>query len=342
MPITALLQCSNTSIPRRQLKFIWLALCAMLFVLCPPTQAQQPAKISRIGWLAGGSPSGVAPLTDAFRQGLHQLGYVEGKNVAIEYRYAEGKFDRLPDLAAEIVQLKVDVIIVASDRAIDAVKRATATIPIVMVGPGDPVGLGLIDSLARPGGNLTGLSFILIELAGKRLELLKEAFPKISRVAVLRIAAPVGEQQVKETEVAAQKLGIQVQSVQVQSADDFENAFLTITKGRADSLLIPRSPLIRTHATRIMDFAEKRRLPTMYDDRLFVEAGGLMSYGTNTLDFYRRAATYVDKILKGAKPADLPVEQPMKFELVINLKTAKQIGVTIPPNVLARADKVIR
>ena len=323
-------------------KIMVLTLGALLFGICFSADAQQPAKISRIGWLAGGSPSGVAPLTDAFRQGLRQLGYVEGKNIGIEFRYAEGKFDRLPGLASEIVHLKVDVIVVANDQAIRAAKQATATIPIVMVGPGDPVGLGLIDSLARPGGNLTGLSFISIELAGKRLELLKEAFPKVSRVAILRTPAPVGEQQVKEAEVAAKALGIQVQSVQVQSPDDFENAFLTITKGRAGALLILRSPLVRTHATRIMDFAEKKRLPTMYDDRLFVEAGGLMSYGTDTLDFYRRAAIYVDKILKGAKPTDLPVEQPMKFELVINLKTAKQIGVTIPPNVLARADKVIR
>jgi len=305
-------------------------------------EAQQPVKISRIGWLAAGSPSGVAPLTDAFRQGLRQLGYVEGKNIVIEFRYAEGKFDRLPDLAAEIVHLKVDVIVVAADQAIRAAKQATATIPIVMVGPADPVELGLIASLARPGGNLTGLSFASTELNGKRLELLKETFPKISRVAVLRGSGPVSEQHIKESEAVAQTLGLQVQSVQVQSPDDFEKAFLTITKSRADALLIPRSPLVRTHATRITDFAEKRRLPTMYDDRLFVEAGGLMSYGTNTLDFYRRAATYVDKILKGAKPADLPVEQPMRFELIINLKTAKQIGLTIPPNVLVRADRVIR
>jgi ABC-type uncharacterized transport system substrate-binding protein len=313
------------------------ALCAL-----PTTQAQQPAKISRIGWLASGSPSGVAPLTDAFRQGLRQLGYVEGKNVVVEYRYAEGKFDRLPDLAAEIVHLKVDVVVVANDQAIRAAKQATATIPIVMVGPGDPVGLGLIASLARPGGDLTGLSFLSTELTGKRLELLKEAFPKISRVAVLQTTASAQERAVKESEVAAETLRIQVQPIQVQSPDDFENAFLTITKGRAGALLIPRSPLVRTHAKRITEFVEKRRLPTMYDDRLFVEAGGLMSYGTNTLEFYRRAAYYVDRILKGTKPADLPVEQPMNFELVINLKTAKQIGLTIPPNVLARADRVIK
>jgi putative ABC transport system substrate-binding protein len=323
------------------LVFTCLLLAALLLAVSSAA-AQQPEKIPRIGWLAAGSPSGVAPLTGAFRQGLRDLGYVEGKNIAIEYRYAEGKLDRLPDLAAEIVHLKVDVIVVATVETIRAAKQATATIPIVMVGSGDPVGLGLIASLARPGGNLTGLSFISIELAGKRLELFKEAFPKISRVAVLRRSGPSHEQQVKETEVVAQPLGIQIQSVHVQSPDDFENAFLTVIKGRAGALLILRSPVFRTHLTRIMDFAEKRKLPTMCDDRLFVEAGGLMSYGANTLDFYKRAAVYVDKILKGAKPAELPVEQPTKFEFVVNLKTAKQIGVTIPPNVLARADKVIR
>jgi putative tryptophan/tyrosine transport system substrate-binding protein len=323
-------------------KFRLIMLTAFILASVHLAQAQQTAKIPRVGWLAAGSPSGVAPLTDAFRQGLRQLGYVERKNIVIEFRYAEGKFDRLPDLAAEIVRLKVDVIVVASTPAIRAVKQATATIPIVMVGPGDPVGLGLIASLARPGGNLTGLSFLSTELTGKRLELLKEAFPKISRVAVLQTTGSAQEQAVKESEVAAQALRIQVQPVQVQRPDDFENAFVTITKGRAGALLILRSPLVRTHATRIMEFAEKRRLPTMYDDRLFVDAGGLMSYGTNTLDFYSRAAVYVDKILKGAKPADLPVEQPMRFELIINLRAAKKIGVTVPPNVLARADKVIR
>jgi ABC-type uncharacterized transport system substrate-binding protein len=326
----------------RAKKIFCLAFSLLLFALGNSAQAQQPGKIHRIGWLAAGTPSGVGPLTDAFREGLRQLGYVEGKTFVMDYRYAEGKLDRLPDLAAELVQLRVDVIVVANEQAINAAKRASATIPIVMVGPADPVGAGLIASLARPGGNLTGLSLMLTELAGKRLELLKEAFPKLARVAVLRSSGPGGEQSVKETEVAAQPLGIRVHSVQVQSPDDFGNAFSKITKGRAQGLLVLRSPLVRTHARRIIDFAQTRRLPTMYDDRLFVEAGGLMSYGTNTLDFYRHAATYVDKILKGTKPADLPVEQPKKFEFVINLKAAKQIGLTIPPNVLARADKVIK
>ena len=323
-------------------KVLCFALSAWFSALIVSSPAQQPQKLSRVGWLAAGSPSGVAPLTNAFREGLRQLGYVEGKNIAIEYRYAEEKFDRLPDLAAEIVHLKVDVIVVASTPAIQALKQATATIPIVMVGPGDPVGLGLIASLARPGGNITGLSFLSTELTGKRLELLKEAFSKISRVAVLQTTGSGQERAIKESEIAAPTLGIQIQPVQVQSPDDFENAFSAITKRRAGAILVLRSPLVRSHAARIIDFAGKKRLPTMYDDRLFVEAGGLMSYGTNTLDFYSRAAVYVDKILKGAKPADLPVEQPKKFEFVINLKAAKQIGLTIPPNVLARADKVIR
>ena len=313
----------------------------LVLVLGVAAEAQQQAKIARVGWLASGSPSGVAPLTGAFRQGLSELGYVEGKNIAIEYRYAEGKFDRLPDLAKEIVHLKVDVIVVANDQAIRAVKQATATIPIVMVAD-DPLGHGFIASLARPGGNLTGFSLMSTELAGKRLELLMEALPKVSRVAALRASGPAQEQQVKEIQIAAQPLGIQVQTVQIQNPDDFENAFLTITKGRPGALLVLRSSLLRTHALRIKEFAEKRQLPTMYDDRIFVEAGGLMSYGTNTLGVYRHAATYVDKILKGTKPADLPVEQPKKFEFVINLKAAKKMGVTIPPNVLARADRVIK
>jgi len=322
-------------------KVLCFALSAWFSALIVSSPAQQPQKLSRVGWLAAGSPSGVAPLTNAFREGLRQLGYVEGKNIAIEYRYAEKKFDRLPDLAAEIVHLKVDVIVVASTPAIQALKQATATIPIVMVGPGDPVGLGLIASLARPGGNITGLSFLSTELTGKRLELLKETVPKLTRVAVLQTRGSGQELAVKESEVAAQTLGIRVQSVQVQSSDDFENAFSTIINGRAGALLVLRSPLVRSHATRITDFVEKRRLPTMYDDRLFVEGGGLMSYGTNTLDFYRRAATYVDKILKGAKPADLPVEVPTSYEFVINLKTARSFNLEIPRDLLLVADEII-
>jgi len=320
---------------------IGLAVVLALSLLAPlAVEGQQAGKIPKIGWLAAGSAAGVAPLTGAFRQGLRQLGYVEGKDIVIEYRYAEGKFDRLPDLAGEIVHLKVDVIVVAQVDAIRAAKQATATIPIVMIGPGDPVGLGLITSLARPGGNLTGLSFLSTELAGKRLELLKEAFPTISRVAVLGTSG--SSQEVKEIEVAALTLGIHVRAVVVQSPDDFENAFVTIARDNVSALLILRSPLIRTHATRIAELAAKKRLPTMYDDKLFLEAGGLMSYGTDTIGFYSRAAYFVDKILKGAKPADLPVEQPTKFELVINLKTAKALALTIPQAVLLRADEVIQ
>lgn len=313
----------------------------MLVISVSLAEGQQQAKSAKIGWLASGSPSGVAPLTGAFRKGLRELGYIEGKNIFIEYRYADGKTERLPHLATEIVHLKVDVIVVAADPAIRALQQATRTIPTVMVAD-DPLGLGFIASLARPGGNLTGLSFMSTELAGKRLELLKETFPKIIRLVVLRASTSAHERQAKEIEVAAHPLGLQVQFQRVQSADKLENALLKVTEARAGALLVLRTSLFRTHALRIKEFAEKTRLPTMYDDRVFVEAGGLMSYGTNTLAFYERAATYVDKILKGAKPADLPVEQPTNFELVINLKTAKQIGVTIPPNVLARADRVIR
>jgi putative ABC transport system substrate-binding protein len=258
------------------MRLIGLAVVLTLSLTLAPLamEAQQAGRVPRIGWLAAGSAAATMPLTDAFRQGLRQLGYVEGKDIVIEYRYAEGKLDRLPELAGEIVQLKVDVIVVGNTAAIQAAKKATSTIPTVMVGSGDPVGLGLVTSLARPGGNLTGLSFLSTELAGKRLDLLREAFPKISRVAVLRGSGSSQEQQVKEIEVAAQALGIHAQVVLVESPDDVENAFLTITKGRAGALLILRSPLVRSHAIRISGLAVKRRLPTMYDDKLFVETGG--------------------------------------------------------------------
>ena len=304
-------------------------------------EAQQQARIARIGWLASGSPSGVAPLTGAFRKGLRELGYVEGKNIFIDYRYADGNPKRLPELAAEIVHLKVDVIVVAADPAIRAIQQATRTIPTVMVAD-DPLGLGFIASLARPGGNLTGLSFMSTELAGKRLELLKDTLPKLIRLAILRASTSSHEQQAKQIEIAAQALSLQIQFATASSLDDLDNALSKIAEARAGALLVLRTSLFRTHTLRIKGFAEKTRLPTMYDDRVFVEAGGLMSYGTNTLAFYEHAATYVDKILKGAKPADLPVEQPTKFEFFINLKTARQIGLTIPPSVLARADRVIR
>ena len=279
---------------------------------------------------------------DAFLQGLRDLGYVEGKNIAIEYRYTEGELDRLPDLAAELVRLNVDVIVTGAISSVRAAKKATATIPIVFASVGDAVDSGLVSSLARPGGNATGLTFLAPELDGKRLELLKEAFPKVTRVAfLLRVPAARGDP-LKEAEAVAKTLGLRLQSVGVKGPDDFESAFKAAKSGGAEALLVISNPLSNTHRARIVDLAAKNRLPGIYPSIDFVEAGGLMSYAPDFLDNWRRAATYVDKILKGTKPADLPVEQPKKFEFVINLKAAKQIGVTIPPNVLARADRVIK
>jgi putative ABC transport system substrate-binding protein len=303
-------------------------------------EAQEPKKVPRIGVLAQGSRSSYAPLNDAFQQGLHELGYNEGKNIVIEYRYAEGEPDRLPGLVVELVRLNVNVIVTSTTPAHQAAKQATTTIPIVMAQSSDPVGEGFVESLARPGGNITGLSSITQELGGKRLELFKEAVPRISRLAVIW-SSPTPVLMMKEIESTARALSIQIQSVEVRPADDLSN-ISAMTKKRPNALFIIRTPLTRIHARPIIDFAAKSRLPTMYDDRLFVETGGLMSYGVNIHDLYRRTATYVDKILKGAKPADLPVEQPMKFELVINLKTAKQIGLTIPQSVLSRADRVVK
>jgi putative tryptophan/tyrosine transport system substrate-binding protein len=319
-------------------KVVCLALSAMLLALCPSADAQQLKKVPRIGWLIGTNQARI----EAFRQGLRDLGYIEGQNLIIEYRYAEGKLDRLPELAAELVRLKVDAIFVQSTPAVQAAKKATTTIPIVSVS-GDPVGLGLVASLARPGGNVTGLANLTSELAGKRLELLKEVVPRISRVAVLwNPDASSSALRMRETDAAAASLGIKLQPVEVRAANDFERAFSALKRERADALFPLRSPFISNHVKRIVELAAKNRVPGMYDASEFAEAGGLMSYGTMLADLDRRAATYVDKILKGAKPAELPVEQPTKFEFVINLKTAKQIGLTIPPNVLARADKVIK
>jgi ABC-type uncharacterized transport system substrate-binding protein len=304
-------------------------------------EAQQPKKIPRIGYLIGSSPTANAR-DEAFRQGLRELGYIEGQNLIIEYRYAEGKLDRLPELAAELVRLKVDAIFCTSTPAAQAAKKATTTVPIVSVS-GDPVGLGLVASLARPGGNVTGLANLTSELAGKRLELLKEVVPSVSRVAVLwNPVAPSSALRMRETEAAAPSLGIKLQPVEVREANDFERAFSALKRERADALFPLRSPVISNHLKRIVELAAKNRVPGMYDASEFAEAVGLMSYGTMLPDLDRRAASYVDKILKGAKPADLPVEQPTKFELIINLKAAKQIGLTIPPNVLARADRVIK
>ena len=306
-------------------------------------EAQQPKKVPRIGWLLFGSPSSAnTARNEAFRQGLRDLGYIEGQNLIIEYRYAEGKVDRLPDLAAELVRLKVDAIFAESTASVQAAKKATTTVPIVSVS-GDPVELGLVASLARPGGNVTGLANFTSELAGKRLELLKEVVPRVSRVAVLwNPDAPSSTLRMRETEAAAPSLGIKLQPVDVREPNDFEHAFAALKKDRADALFPLRSPLISSQVKRIVELAAKNRVPGMYDASEFAEAGGLMSYGTMLDDLDRRAASYVDKILKGAKPADLPIEQPKKFELIINLKAAKQIGLTIPQSVLFRADKVIK
>jgi putative ABC transport system substrate-binding protein len=319
-----------------------LAIFVTLMACRERVQAQQVKKIPRIGVLRTSSPSAVPSRQDAFRQGLRELGYVEGQNILIEYRHAEGKADRLPDLAADLVRLKVDVIFAQSTAAVQAAKKVTTTVPIVSVST-DPVGEGFVVSLARPGGNITGLANLTSELAGKRLELLKEVVPQVSRVAVLWYPdASSSALRMRETEAAAPSLGIKLQPVEVRGPNDFEPAFSAMKKDRAGALVPLRSTLINNQLKRIVELATKNRLPTMYDDGEFAKAGGLMSYGTMLADLDRRAATYVDKILKGAKPADLPVEQPTKFELVINLKTAKQIGLTIPPNVLVRADRVIK
>jgi ABC-type uncharacterized transport system substrate-binding protein len=325
-------------------KITVFGLCAMLFALCASAEAQQASKVPKIGFLVVPSRSFFADRMESFRQGLHSLGYVEGKNILIEYRYAEGKLDRLPELAKELVAVKVDLIVTTSTQSVLAAKNATRTIPIVFAGVQDPVAAGIIDSLARPGGNATGLSILAPELGGKRLELLKEAVPRATRVAFFWNLGPQGvaSDAVKATHTAAHALGLQLKSLEVQDSKDFEQAFETAIAERVQSLLTNPSPIINTHRPRIIEFATKNRLPAMYAAPEFVDAGGLMSYTLSYTEQFRRAASYVDKILKGAKPADLPVEQPFKFEFIINLKAAKQIGLTIPPNVLARADRVIR
>jgi putative ABC transport system substrate-binding protein len=324
---------------KRTKLLVGVALGALLFALRVPAHAQQAKKVPRIGFLSASRQ----PWDEAFRQGLHKLGYVEGQNITIEYRYAEGKFARLPDLAGELVRFKVDAIIAGETGAIRAAKQSTSTIPIIMAVTADPVGSGFVASLARPGGNITGLTSLSPDLSGKRLELLKETVTGLARVAVLwNSGNPDNAAQLKETESAAKVLGVQLQSVGVKNSNDFDEAFSAITKGRTGALYALGDSLIATNRKRIVDFAANNRLASMFSTRQAAEAGGLMAYGTNFFDLFRRAATYVDKILKGAKPGDLPVEQPTKFELVINLKAAKQIGLTIPPNVLARADRVIR
>jgi putative ABC transport system substrate-binding protein len=324
-------------------KITVLTLCAMLLALCFLAQAQQPTKVPRIGFLGAPPPSAMSDRIEAFRQGLRDLGYVEGKNIVIEWRYAEGKIDRLAALAAELVRLKVDVIATAGPQATRRAKEATSTIPIVMGFDNDPIGNGFVASLARPGGNITGLSTLAPEISGKQLELLKEIVPKLSRVAVLwNSTDPGNPEMVGETERAAVAFKVQLQYLDVRDPKDIETAFGAASKGRADAVLALPSFLLTSQRKQLVDLAVKSRLPAIYDRREFVEDGGLMTYSVSSTDLFHRAATYVDKILKGRKPADLPVEQPIKFELVINLKSAKQIGLTIPPNVLARADKVIK
>jgi len=324
-------------------KIIVHVLCAILLVLCGSVAAQQPTKIPRIGYLITSSPSAIAPRMDAFQQGLRELGYVEGKNIVIERRHGEGKLERLPGLAAELVRLNVDVLVTSGPTATRPAKEATSTIPIVMTFDDDPVGSGFVASLARPGGNITGLSTLAPEISGKQLELLKEIIPRLFRVAVFGTSTRQGTAQaLKEMELAAGAFAVKLQYLDIEDPKDTATAFRAASKGRADALLVLQSPVFNSQRAQIADLAQKNRLPAAYPRQEFVEDGGLMSYGASISDLDRRAATYVDKILKGAKPADLPVEQPIKFEFIINLKAAKQIGLTIPPNVLARADKVIK
>ena len=324
------------------------AICAMLFAFCFSASAQQPKKIYRIGYLSSVDPATDSPRAEGIRLALRELGYIEGQNVATEYRYAEeGKLDRLPELAAELVQLKVDIIVVAAGgpTQIQAAKNATKTIPIVMTGSSfDPVAAGFINSLARPGGNVTGLSGLSKELDGKRLELLKEAVTKLARVAVLYASPSQGRVlDVKEDlPVAARGLKLTTQPWEVRATGDFDKVFAAIGKQRPDGLYVMGGPVINANRIQIVGFALKSRLPSIYSVREFVDAGGLMSYGADQAHSYRRLAYYIDRILKGAKPADLPVEQQTKFEFVINLKAAKQIGLTIPQSVLFRADKIIK
>jgi ABC-type uncharacterized transport system substrate-binding protein len=324
-------------------KWLGLSVIAFLLVAVVAARAQQPTKIPRIGYLGAASSSAIAARIEAFRQGLRDLGYVEGKNIVIEWRFADGKLDRLPALIAELMNLKVEVIVTAGGTVTRAAKEATVTIPVVMGFDNDPVGSGFVASLARPGGNITGLSSLAPEISGKQLELLKETVPRLSRVAVLGTSTtPATAQRLGEIERSAAAFKVHLQYLDIKGPKDIENAFRDARKGRADAMLVLASPILESHRTEITDLAAKNRLPAIYHATEFVEAGGLMTYGVSIPDLFRRAATYVDKILKGAKPADLPVEQPTKFEFVINLKAAKQIGLTVPPNVLARADKVIR
>ena len=325
-------------------KVFCIALGAMLFALSVPVDAQQPKKVPRIGYLSAVSASAPDRHIEAFRQGLREIGYVEGKNISIEYGFAEGKLDRLPELAAGLVSLKLDLIVAASGQASRALKQATTTIPIVMAVSGEVVETGIIASLARPGGNITGMTVYSPQVSGKRLELLKEAFPKVRRIAVLGDPTVTGHRlDWQELKAASRSLAVELQSLEVSSPNPgFKGAFAAAAKGRADAFLTLAPPLMFFHRKEIVALVAKSRLPAMFHVSDFVNSGGLMSYGPILTESFRRAATYVDKILKGAKPADLPVEQARDYEFVINLKTAKQLGLPIPPGVLARADKVMK
>src|SRR3989475_9651878 len=326
-------------------KRVFALAVALVLILTSVTrnEAQQAKKVWRIGFLAATSPSVEAARIEAFRQGLREVGYVEGKSIVIEWRWAEGKAERLPGLAAELVHLKVEVIVTGGSTSTGAAKQVTTTVPIVMAQVNDPVGSGFVASLARPGGNMTGLSTLVPELSGKRLELLKEVVPRLSHVAVFGDSTTPGNAQaLKETEPAAKAFKVQVQYLDILGPKDIESAFRQASKGRADAVLVLGAPILISQRKQIADLAVKNRLPAMYGQPEYVEEGGLMSYGVSIVDLYRRAATYVDKILKGRKLADLPVEQPTKFELVINLKTANQIALTIPQSVLFRADRGIK
>jgi putative ABC transport system substrate-binding protein len=321
--------------------FVWLLIILLLGPVS--AEAQQSKKVPRIGYLSVLSPSSDSDRIEAFRQGLRDLGYVEGTSVRIEFRYVDGKLDRLAYLAGELVRLNVDVIVAGGSTAIRATKNATKSIPIVMAHGSDPVELGYVASLARPGGNITGLTHLAPELGGKRLELLKDIVAQLSRVAVLTDPGTGGHgPQIKELEVAAPALGLQLRPMEVRAPDELESAFSAMAKWRAGAFIGLQQPTLDRLRQRIVNLAAKNRLPAMYPNSEYVETGGLMSYAADIAAMFRRSAVYVDKILKGAKPADLPVEQPTKFEFIVNLKTAKQIGLTIPPNVLARADRVIR
>lgn len=315
----------------------------VIFAWVNVAEAQQAGKVYRIGHLTSHSRSDVVPTHQALYKSLRELGYIDGKNIIIETRYTEGKRGRYPDLVAELIRLKVDVIVSGSPRALRLAKKATSTIPIVMAwSSDDPVTMGLVSSLARPGGNITGMTSFHADLNGKRLELIKETVPQISRVAVMYTPGGSAPQQLKEVQVAARALNIQIQPVKVQRPADFDNAFSEVTKGQANALFIIRTSFMRRYASRINSFAERSQLPTMWNARLYVARGGLMSYGADPVATYQRAATFIDKILKGRKPADLPIERPTKFEFSVNLKTAKKIGLTIPPSLLYRADKVFK